>query len=147
MQGRSLLMAVCLTLAAPLLSAQEHSPPVNYQLRCAGCHGQDGMGVTSAGIPPFPGFIDGFFQTDASRLYLMHVPGINTASLTDAEIAGVMNYVAERWGSSEVQRTDFTTSEVTRLRAQPVQDVVALRRTIIAELTARGWPVPAYPWP
>jgi cytochrome c553 len=147
MQWRQSLLAVCFALTAPVLSAQEYSPAVNYQLRCAGCHGQDGMGVSSAGIPPFPGFIDGFFQTAASRLYLMHVPGINTASLSDPEIARVMNYVGQRWGQDDTPRTDFTPEEVTALRQQPVQDVVALRRSVIAELTAKGWPVPDYPWP
>ena len=36
---RSLLMSACLFLAAPTLAAQEYSAAVNYQLRCAGCHG------------------------------------------------------------------------------------------------------------
>lgn len=148
MQWRqSLTLAACLLLTAPLLQAQQHSAAVNYQLRCAGCHGQDGMGVPSGGIPPFPGFIDGFFQTAKSRLYLMHVPGINTASLSDAEIAQVMNYVGQRWGQEGAKRPSFSTAETHQLRQQPVADVVALRREVIAELQAQGWPIPEYPWP
>jgi|SRR5690606_15448094 len=148
MQWRQILMAaMMLSGAASMLQAHEYSPAVNYQLRCAGCHGQEGMGVDSAGIPPFPGFIDGFFATQASRLYLMHVPGINTASLNDREIAEVMNYVGERWGEPNAHRPPFTTEEVTALRGKPVVDVVALRRGVIAELTAQGKPVPDYPWP
>ena len=148
MQWRqSLSLAACLLLTAPLLQAQTHSASVNYQLRCAGCHGQDGMGVPSGGIPPFPGFIDGFFQTPQSRLYLMHVPGVNTASLSDQEIAEVTNYVGQRWGQQDAQRIPFSTAEVQDLRQQPVEDVVALRRQVIVELQAQGWPVPEYPWP
>lgn len=144
---RSLLMSACLFLAAPTLAAQEYSAAVNYQLRCAGCHGQDGMGVSESGIPPFPGFIDGFFQTPASRLYLMHVPGVNSASLSDKEIAAVMNYVGERWGEPGARRARFTTDEVAALRRQPVEDVVRFRRSVVQDLAAAGWPIPGYPWP
>lgn len=143
---QSILLPALLAIAAPALSAAEYSAPINYQLRCAGCHGQDGMGVPEGGIPPFPGFVEGFFQTQNSRLYLMHVPGVNTASLSDKEISEVMNYVAQRWGDNG-PRQAFTPEEVTQLRALPVDDVVALRRTVTAELTALGKPVPDYPWP
>lgn len=144
---RTYAVAACLSLAAPVLSAQEYSASVNYQLRCAGCHGQDGMGVTDGGIPPFPGFIDGFFQHEPSRLYLMHVPGINSASLSDKEIAEVMNYVGERWGQADAERTPFTAEEVNRLRHLPVEDLIKLRREVTAQMLAKGMPVPDYPWP
>lgn len=144
---QSLCLSLGLLLAAPAFSAAHYSAPVNYQLRCAGCHGQDGMGVPEGGIPPFPGFVEGFFSTEASRLYLMHVPGVNTASLSDKEIAEVMNYVVNRWGEADGTRREFTEQEVTALRAIPVEDVVALRRQVTQELTAAGKAVPEYPWP
>ena len=143
---QSWVVAMGLSLAAPVLSSQEYSASVNYQLRCAGCHGQDGMGVPAGGIPPFPKYVDGFFSTENSRLYLMHVPGINGASLTDREIAAVMNYVGERWGEPGA-RKPFTAEEVTALRARPVEDVVALRRDVTEELNLAGYEVPDYPWP
>lgn len=143
---QSWTIAMGLSLAAPVLSAQEYSATVNYQLRCAGCHGQDGMGVSTGGIPPFPGFVDGFFSTEKSRLYLMHVPGVNSASLTDREIAEVMNYVGERWGEPGA-RKPFTTNEVATLRAINVPDVVVLRREVTEELNLAGYEVPEYPWP
>lgn len=143
---QSWAIAMGLSLAAPVLSAQEYSAAVNYQLRCAGCHGQDGRGVPEGGIPPFPGYVDGFFSSKNSRLYLMHVPGVNGASLTDREIAAVMNYVGERWGEPGA-RKPFTTEEVTSLRAEPVENVVVLRRQVTEELTVAGYAVPDYPWP
>lgn len=143
---QSWMTALGLSVAASVLSAQERSAPVNYQLRCAGCHGQDGMGVPAGGIPPFPGFVDGFFTTETSRLYLMHVPGINGASLTDGEIAAVMNYVGDRWGEPGA-RKPFTREEVTAMRAIPVENVVVLRRQVTRELNAAGYQVPDYPWP
>lgn len=144
---RSYAVAACLSLAAPVLSAQEYSASVNYQLRCAGCHGQDGMGVPNGGIPPFPGFIDGFFQHEPSRLYLMHVPGVNSASLSDNEIAQVMNYVGEQWGEPGAERRPFSAEEVKQLRSTEVQDLLVLRRAVTAEMLTKGMPVPDYPWP
>lgn len=119
----------------------------NYLLRCAGCHGLDGAGVITGGIPPFPGFIDAFFKDEESRLYLMHVPGVISASLTDQEIAEVMNYVLDRWSNPDHGATYFTAAEVTHLREQPVPDVVLLRRSITERLAAEGVVLPEYPWP
>ena len=144
---QSIVLPLWLAVSAQAFAAVEYSAPINYQLRCAGCHGQDGMGVPEGGIPPFPGFVDGFFETKNSRLYLMHVPGINTASLSDKEIAEVMNYVVERWGNADHPQQPFTTEEVNALRAIPVEDVIVLRRQVTQELTARGRAVPDYPWP
>ncbi|MAM00259.1 c-type cytochrome [Hydrocarboniclastica marina] len=130
-----------------LQAGEQLSPAVNYQLRCAGCHGQNGMGVPDGGIPPFPGFIDGFLATEKGRLYLMHVPGIGSASLSDAEISGVVNYVARRWGEPDAAVQAFTPDEVNVLRAKPVKDVVALRREVVVEMRKAGKSVPDYPWP
>ncbi|RBP19560.1 cytochrome c553 [Marinobacter pelagius] len=137
-------------LAAQLLvpaTAAERSAQSNYMLRCSGCHGMDGMGVEAAGIPPFPGFVEVFFNDEQSRLYLMHVPGVVGAGLNDAEIAEVMNYVVERWGQPGVAVEHFTKEEVDQLRQREVRDVVALRREITERLAGEGVVLPEYTWP
>lgn len=126
--------------------AQERSASTNYVLRCLGCHGMDGAGSTIGGIPPFPGYIDSLFADDQGRTYLMHVPGIVASSLTDREIAEVMNYVMTQWGEQETF-TAFTVDEVARRRAEPVTDVVAFRRTLVERLAQQGLPIADYPWP
>lgn len=133
----------------PLVQASgpERSAQSNYMLRCAGCHGMDGKGVETAGIPPFPGFVDVFFNDAQSRLYLMHVPGVVGSSLTNDEIAEVMNYVVDRWGASGEVVKHFTPDEVSRLRQQPVKDVVVLRRNISERLSSEGVDLPEYTWP
>lgn len=127
--------------------ARGRSPTSNYLLRCSGCHGLEGDGVIAGGIPPFPGFIDIFFRDEESRLYLMHVPGVVSASLTDQEIAEVMNYVLDRWGTPGSNAAYFSEEEVTHLRAKSVPDVVVLRRSITARLEQEGVVMPEYPWP
>lgn len=127
--------------------ARGRSPAANYLLRCSGCHGLDGSGLIAGGIPPFPGFIDVFFKDEESRLYMMHVPGVVSASLTNQEIAEVMNYILDRWGAPDHGATYYTEAEVTELREQPVADVVLLRRSITQRLAEEGVVLPEYPWP
>lgn len=117
----------------------------NYILRCSGCHGLEGMGAEAAGVPPFPGSVGHIAASDLGRTYMMHVPGVVSASLSDAEIAAVMNYVIDRW--SDAAFTPFTVAEVTERRAVPVEDVVAFRRGVVAELQADGIDIADYPWP
>ncbi|WP_132546212.1 c-type cytochrome [Rhodovulum euryhalinum] len=124
-------------------------PETNYVLRCIGCHGADGAGSADVGIPDFRGYVGSFSASEAGRRYLMHVPGVTNASLTDTQIAEVMNHVMERFAGASLPADyrPFTPAEVTALRAERVGDVVALRRTVAADLTAAGLPVAGYPWP
>ncbi len=141
--------AVALAIAAALVPgtgcADTAAPRANYVLRCAGCHGMEGLGTEPGGIPGFPGSIATLAGDDAGRTYMLHVPGVVGASLDDAEIADVLNYILERWGEPGVPA--FSAEEVTRRRAEPVADVVALRSRLAARLTAEGKPLAPYPWP
>jgi len=147
MARRALLPLLCLALsgtAAPA-RAQELSPRASYILHCSGCHGMTGGGATAAGIPDFSGSVGHIATLDLGRTYIMHVPGVVSASLSDAEIAEVMNYVLDAWGDG--RGAPFTPEEVTRRRAAPVEDVVAFRRSVAEEMGRRGLPIAEYPWP
>lgn len=125
--------------------AGELGAKANYLLRCSGCHGSNGAGTVKGGVPPFPGFIGPLTADDAGRTYVMHVPGVVGTGLSDAEIAAVMNYVVENWGDGKP--APFTTEEVVRRRAEPMADLIAYRRAIVARLAADGLPAADYPWP
>jgi len=127
--------------------AAERSAAVNYVLHCSGCHGMDGSGHESAGIPDFRAAVGAFAMDPEGRTYLLHVPGIVNASMTDAEIAGVLNYVMDRWSAEKGRFARFTAEEAGERRAHKVSDVVALRRQIAARLNAEGIRTAAYPWP
>lgn len=145
-----LALALALPPALPALADPgTWSAGTNYILRCIGCHGTDGAGSEQAGIPDFRGYVGSFSRSEDGRRYLMHVPGVTNASLTDAQIAEVMNHVMERFGGSSLPADfrPFTAAEVTALRSEPVADVVALRREVAARLAAEGHPVAGYPWP
>lgn len=136
-------LGVLLSGALPAF-AGAMSPHAAYVLHCSGCHLVTGEGAPSAGIPSFPGSVGRIASADIGRTYIMHVPGIVSAGLSDAEIAEVVNYVLDSWGDGAAP---FTAEEVARRRAVPVGDVVGFRREVAAALAAEGVTIADYPWP
>jgi hypothetical protein len=150
MRAMSLLtLLVCAVLCVPIACAAERSASANYILRCSGCHGMDGSGHEPAGIPDFRDYIGAFSMDDEGRTYVLHVPGIANASLSDREISAVMNYVMTTWGGTSLRPgfVAFTPEEVAARRARPVADVVGFRRQIVERLHAGGIRTANYPWP
>lgn len=136
-------------LAATPTVAQERSPHANYVLRCAGCHAMDGSGHPAGGIPDFRNLVGAFARDETGRTYLMHVPGVIGASLSDTEIAAVLNYIMDNWGGDSVPTgfVPFTGAEVGVLRAENIGDVVAYRRKLVENLKQQGIVTAGYPWP
>jgi hypothetical protein len=104
----------------------------------------DGMGAAAAGVPEFPDSIGHIAATEKGRLYLLHVPGVISSSLTDQEIADVLNLILDRWG--EGAASYFREDEVQTLRAKPVANVVEYRRALVEELRQQGIRLAEYPW-
>lgn len=146
-----MVLAWCMTLGVSAVTHQavaaERSATKNYILRCLGCHGADGSGAPKQGIPAFPGLVDPLYSNDKGRTYLVHVPGVTASSLTNNEIAEVLNYVADRWAKAPEQLQRFTAQEVQERQQVPVKDVVALRRALTEQLRQQGIELADYPWP
>lgn len=142
------LVALLSTLVSPA-AAQHREPHANYILRCAGCHGLDGTGVPDAGVPAFPGYIGVFAGDEDGRTYLLNVPGVVGASLSDTEIAALMNYVVVRWAGPSLPPDFalFTEAEVTARRAIFIPGIVGFRRAIVDRLARLGLAAADYPWP
>ena len=145
---RSWILAAALVAAMPVVAA-ERSAPVNYVLRCVGCHLQDGTGLPAAGIPDFVEKVGVFGGTETGRRYLLHVPGVINSGLSDKETAALLNYIMDTYAGASMPEAfvPFTADEVGTLKAQDVGNVVAYRREIAAELRAQGYDVADYPWP
>ncbi|MEY8830131.1 cytochrome c [Sedimentitalea sp. XS_ASV28] len=134
--------------AAPAASSENGatlSPHANYLLYCSGCHRQDGAGAIEGGIPAFQDSVGYIAGIETGRTYIMHVPGVISTNMSDADVAGVLNYILDRWG--EEGGADFSAEEVTRRRALPVADVVVYRRQVVKELKEAGIEIADYPWP
>lgn len=125
--------------AAPALANGE-SPPIAYILHCMGCHMSDGTGAKIGRIPAIPGITGHILKHPKGRVYLVNVPGVVNAALPDAETAGVLNYVLEHFGKSEmpVGAKPFTAEEVHELRKAQINDISALRQEISADLAKQG---------
>jgi hypothetical protein len=118
------------------------SPAQDYTLYCLGCHGAQAQGVPGR-IPPLAGSVSLFMRTPEGRDYVLRVPGAANSALPDAQLAAVLNWLAESYGAPGAPRAvPFTVDEVTRVRRTPLADVQARRREVIRALAATG-PAPA----
>jgi mono/diheme cytochrome c family protein len=132
-----------LTLAAGLAAgafaaAVAASPAQDYTLYCMGCHGAQAQGVPGR-IPPLAGSVSLFMRIPEGRDYVLRVPGAANSALPDAQLAAVLNWLAESYGAPGAPRSvPFTLDEVTRVRRMPLADVQARRREVIRALSATG---------
>lgn len=127
-----LAVAVALLLLAS--SALADTPPKrereNYLLHCSGCHGVDGHGVP--GTTPDLHELAPLLARDGGRAYLSSVPGVAQASLSDLELARLLNWLLLEF-SGVSPTPPYAADEVAAFRADPIRDTVAAR----ARLTQR----------
>jgi cytochrome c553 len=144
----ALIMATGAAVATPAWSGPEAIPGVanaararqNWMLSCQGCHRADATGTPQT-TPTMAGFVARFLQVPGGREYLVQVPGVATAALSDADLAEVVNWSLVRFDAANVP-VDFepyTAVEVGRLRRKPLR---AEAMTIRAGMVARFAPEP-----
>jgi hypothetical protein len=142
MAPRLLTLALALTAGGFSVMAQA-SPTQDYTLYCMGCHGAQAQGVPGK-IPPLAGSVSLFMRTAEGRNYVLRVPGAANSALPDAQLAAVLNWLAETYGAPGAPPpVPFTVEEVTRVRHTPLADVQARRREVVRSLAASGAAPPA----
>jgi mono/diheme cytochrome c family protein len=114
--------------------------PTLYTLHCSGCHGADGHGVPTAGIPDLHD-IGLYVVLPQGRAYLVQVPGISQSRLDDATAAAMLNWVLARYSAAALPPgfTPYTAAEVSRLRTDKASDAEARRAAIMAALGKTGY--------
>jgi hypothetical protein len=133
------LFALVLALALAPHFAQAGDAAIDYRLRCSGCHGLDGMGARIGRIPPFPGILGHIAAEPEGRRYLVLVPGVANAALSDAATAGVLNFAIDAWGGeAAVKARPYTADEVAEIRRSRIDDIVGFRKSIAEKLSRRG---------
>lgn len=96
-----------------------------YLERCGGCHGIQGHSAPRE-VPTLRGQVGYFLCRPEARAYLIRLPSVATAPLSDQELADLMNFVvfdlggASGLGSAYEKYTD---AEVRALRVRPLKDV------------------------
>jgi hypothetical protein len=126
-------------LAGGGIGAACANPAQDYMLFCMGCHGAQAEGVPGK-VPPLAHSLGLFMRTPAGRNYLLRVPGASNSALSDAQLAAVLNWLAQQYNSEELAADVpmFTAAEVTAVRHAPLVSVLATRREVVRDLAATG---------
>jgi len=139
-------LAAAAALAAPLTAPAAHAgPQQDYILYCMGCHGDQAQGVPGK-VPPLAGSVALFMRSPEGRNYVLRVPGAANSALGDAQLAAVLNWLAQRFPPAAAGAppiTPFTQAEVAELRRSPLADVKERRREVLRTLAASGQAPPA----
>ena len=120
-------------------------PRLDYILQCQGCHLADGS--ASRDVPALKDRIGRFIEVPGGRAYLVQVPGVAQAPLSDAALARLLNWLLLRFSAEELPEpfVPYTASEVSRHRRGPPLDVVATRRALLAEIQGSIAEAPSSP--
>ncbi len=128
----ALLFAFATGVAAP---ASSQNARIDYMLQCQGCHLADGSGAPGS-VPSLQGSVGRFLRVPGGREYLVRVPGSAQSPLSDARLAGVLNWMIRVFGPERVAAdfTPFSAEEVARYRNPPLTEVDSLRRDLLRQI-------------
>lgn len=115
--------------------AEATEPAVNYMLHCMGCHTPDGTGEPGR-VPSLRNTLIPFAASAAGRKFLVQVPGSAQSTLTDAELAAVLNWMVSTLSAQPARQElrPFTAAEVAAYRSTPLVAVKAERARLMASL-------------
>jgi cytochrome c553 len=141
MRARGLLgsaLAVLLA-AAPGAGALERpessNAEQNYLLFCGGCHGLAGTGVPHR-VPALKDTIGRFLRAEGGRELLLRFPGVVNSQLSDAALAGVMNWCVTRFAGADAPAglRPYSAEEVRAARAIPPLNTQRSRSELMRRL-------------
>lgn len=143
------LSVLCGTFAlnANVFAADDIPPDArargDYILHCSGCHLQDGTGNPAKGIPRFTDQIGYFLRVPEGREFLMQVPGLLSARLSDQRAAAVVNYIIVTYsGPSLPEKFErYSGDEAKALRESKPADITSKRRALYDRLVQEGLPI------
>ena len=128
--GRCVLGASWVMLAAwssaSIAVADDTQPRFDYLLNCAGCHRVDASG--SATVPPLTGLAP-LVATPDGRAYLVRVPGVAQAPLSDERLAVLLNWALAEFSGAH-GFAPYSAGEVATLRGDPLRDPLSERERL-----------------
>jgi len=116
-------------------AAGAYQPRVNYQLQCMGCHHADGAGDEGR-VPSVRRTLVPFSSLAEGRDFVMRVPGVAQAPLSDADIAALLNWMVRNLSDVPVPDAfvDYTADEVAGARHRPLAAVRDVRATLLGRI-------------
>lgn len=125
--------AAAVSQARPASSSIYKPGEWNYLKDCAGCHGV--RGEAERAMPRMEGFVGTFLCTPEARAYIVQLPNIAFSTLSDRDLADMVNYVMFDLGGGSVPANakPYSPAEVATLRRQPLKnrDLMALRAEVL----------------
>lgn len=130
--GRRIVFLFLGSVFAVPQSLAGQSAKHNYTLHCMGCHLADGSGMPGK-VPALKGQVGRFTQLPGGREFLVQVPGVAQSSLSDAELAAVLNWMLATLGSERqaAESIPYSAAEIAALRRIRLNDVAAARARIL----------------
>lgn len=128
--------------AAPAGVANPQRAWQNWTLNCQGCHRLDGTGSEGT-APSLAGTVAKFLWVPGGREYLLRVPGVATAPLTNEDLAEVVNWMLWRFDKQDLPASfqPFTAAEMQRWRSQPLRlEASQMRNDLLQKAESRGMP-------
>ena len=123
------------------LAPNGQSAAMNYARYCSGCHGGDGAGRPSKGVPDMRGVLGHFLRVNGGREFIVRVPGVSYTPLADADVAALMNWLLEGIAAPSLPpgTAPYTAEEVARLRSTRMADIPGTRAELVRRLHAAGY--------
>lgn len=129
------IVAAALALG-PVPGARAYQPRVNFQLQCMGCHHADGAGEEGR-VPSVRRTLVPFSALAEGRDFVVRVPGVAQAPLSDADVAALLNWMVRNLSDVPVPEgfVDYTADEVGRARHRPLAAVRAARTALLGRIS------------
>jgi hypothetical protein len=129
------IAAVMLALG-PVTVALAYEPRVNFQLQCMGCHHADGAGEEGR-VPSVRRTLVPFSATAEGRDFVMRVPGVAQAPLSDAAVAELLNWMVRNLSDVPLPAgfVDYTAAEVGLARHRPLAAVREVRSRLLSGMS------------
>ncbi len=110
--------------AAATAAAQFPQPQRDYILACGGCHGLNGVSNSSL-VPSLKGLVGYYLYLPEGRAYLPRLPNVAFSTLSDEQLAAVLNYMVFDIGagSAPAGTHPYRAAEVGKWRRQPLTEV------------------------
>ncbi|MEM5310353.1 cytochrome c [Paraburkholderia sp. JHI869] len=137
-------LAVC----ALVLGASAHAQEPGYDaarareawtLNCMGCHTGDAHAIPGK-VPPLANELGHFVRLPEGREFVMRVPGASNSSLSDADLANVLNWLIDT-KNADTRPADFrpyTAHEIAARRRPALTDVAKHRAAIVERMHESG---------
>ena len=136
--AKTLVLATLAFLSLAVAARAEPDARTLYALHCMGCHQRHGEGHGT--IPQLQGFVGNFLKVPGGREFLVQVPGVAQAGLTDDEIAAVLNWILLEFSRNELPEDfrPYDGQEVGGYRPGRLIDVVPVRARLLEEMRKRN---------